>query len=53
MLKKRLHFDTSPESVAEKLSEFPERYRCYHTKNTRENGNAVYLSAVAINLFFK
>ena len=32
MLKKRLYFNTSPESVAEKLSGFPERYRCYHTK---------------------
>ena len=32
MLKKRLYFDASPESVAEKLSGFSERYRCYHTK---------------------
>ena len=32
ILKKRLYFYTSSESVEKKLSRFPERYRCYHTK---------------------
>ena len=32
ILKKRLYFDTSPESVAKKLSGFPKRYRRYRSQ---------------------